>query len=134
MNKKKTIRILLAKAGCDIHERGALTLLNVFKDAGMEVIYTGRYQTEEAIAKAAVEEDVDLIAITDLTGSLPIITREVIAQLKKLNAPDIPVMAGGLLTENDAKTMADLGVKGCFGTGSSMDRIVEHVRKIVGGK
>lgn len=122
----KKIRILLAKAGCDIHERGALTLVNVFRDAGMEVIYTGRYQTEKAIAKAAVAEDVDLIAITDLTGSLPIITREVLAELKNLKV-DIPVIAGGILTEEDEKTMTKLGVKGCFGTGSSTDKIVEYI-------
>lgn len=132
MGGKKKIRILLAKVGCDIHERGALTILNVFRDAGMEVIYTGRYQTEEAVAKAAVAEDVDLIAITDLTGSLPIITSKVIAQLKKLNAEDIPVMAGGLLTDEDAEAMAAIGVKGCFGTGSNTDKIVQHIKQLVG--
>ena len=134
MSEEKKIRILLAKVGCDIHERGALTLLNVFRDAGMEVIYTGRYQTEEAIAKAAVAEDADLIAITDLTGSLPIITRKVIAALKKLNAEDIPVIAGGLITNEDAEVMTAMGVKGCFGTGSHTDIIVEHIQKLVGGK
>lgn len=133
MNKKKTIRVLLAKAGCDIHERGVLTLMNVLRDAGMEVIYTGRYQTEEAIAKAALAEDVDVIALSDLTGSLPIITREVIKELKKIDADDIPVIAGGLMTDDDMAIMDKLGVKGCFGTGSPTDIIVEHVKKVAGG-
>lgn len=134
MNQEKKIRVLLAKAGCDIHERGALTLLNVLRDAGMEVIYTGRYQTEEGIAKAAVAEDVDLIALTDLTGSLPIISREVIAALKKIDAEDIMVIAGGLITEEDAKAMAAMGVKASFATGESTDLVVECIKKLMSGE
>lgn len=134
MNKQKTIRILLAKAGCDIHERGALTLLNIFRDAGMEVIYTGRYQLPEAIANAAVTEDVDIIALTDLTGSLPIIAKQVIAALKEVDAADIKIIAGGLLTEGDVKELEAMGVAGNFGTGSNTDLIVEYVKEIMGGQ
>jgi methylmalonyl-CoA mutase C-terminal domain/subunit len=133
MKQDKKIRILLAKAGCDIHERGVLTLLNVFRDAGMDVIYSGRYQTEEAIAKTAVEEDVSIIALSDLTGSLPIIARKVIDALKKLDAEDIMVIAGGLLTEEDAKVMKALGVKASFATGSPTDPVVECIRKLTSG-
>jgi methylmalonyl-CoA mutase, C-terminal domain len=134
MNMKKPIRILLAKAGCDIHERGVLTLLNVFRDAGMEVIYTGRYQTPEGIANAAVTEDVDLIAISDLTGSLEIIARQVITALKQICADDIPIIVGGLMTAEDEKALAAMGVAGAFGTGSPTDIIVRCVKKIVEGR
>lgn len=130
----KTIRVLLAKVGCDIHERGALTLLTVLRDEGMEVIYTGRYQTEEAVARAAVAEDVDVIAVSDLSGSLPIITREIFAHLKKLDAADIPLIAGGLLTEDDANVMKAQGVIASFGTGSRTDAFVECIKKLASGK
>lgn len=134
MNKEKKIRILLAKSGCDIHERGALTLLNVFRDAGMEVIYTGRYQSPEGIANAAVTEDVGIIAISDMTGSLPIIAGQVMAALEKLDAGDIKIMCGGLLTEEDVQTLENMGVTGNYGPGTSTDIIVEHVKKIMGGE
>lgn len=131
MSNKK-IRVLIAKVGTDIHERGALTLLTVLRDEGMEVIYTGRYQTEEAVAKAAVAEDVDVLCVSDLTGSLPIITRKILATLKELNAADIPVIAGGLLTEDDAKVMMEQGVKASFGTGSPLPPFIEYIKKLAG--
>ena len=131
MKQGKKIRVLVAKAGCDIHERGALTLLSILRDAGMEVIYTGRYQTEEAIAKAGVAEDVDVIALTDLTGSLPIISRGVLESLKRIDAEDIMVIAGGLLTEEDASVMKEMGVKACFATGAPIEPIVECIRTLV---
>ncbi|PKM90653.1 MAG: methylmalonyl-CoA mutase [Firmicutes bacterium HGW-Firmicutes-12] len=134
MNNDKKIRILLAKSGCDIHERGALTLLSVFRDAGMEVIYTGRYQSPEGIANAAVTEDVDIIALSDMTGSLFIIAKQVIAALKEVDAADIKIMAGGLLTDEDVKNLEGIGVKGNFGPGTSTDIIVEHVKQIMGGE
>ena len=103
MNKDRKIRVLIAKIGCDIHERGALTLLHTFRDAGMEAIYTGRYQTPEAVVTAAIDEDVDLIALSDHTGSLPIIASSVLVELKRRKADDIPVMAGGLLSPRDVQ-------------------------------
>jgi methylmalonyl-CoA mutase C-terminal domain/subunit len=134
MNNNKKIRILLAKSGCDIHERGALTLLSVFRDAGMEVIYTGRYQSPEGIANAAVTEDVDIIALSDMTGSLFIIAKQVIEALKEVDATDIKIMAGGLLTEEDVKNLENIGVKGNFGPGTSTDIIVDYVKQIMGGE
>lgn len=134
MNNEKKIRILLAKAGCDIHERGALTLLNVFRDAGMEVIYTGRYQSPEGIANAALTEDVDIIALSDMTGSLPIIARQVIAALKEQDVEDIRLIAGGLLSEEDVQLLEGMGVTGNFGPGTSTDLIVEHVKNVMAGE
>lgn len=126
MGDNRRIRILIAKAGCDIHERGPYTLMTGFRDAGMEVIYTGRYQSSEAIAKTALAEDVDIIALSDHTGSLPIIAEGVLKALEKLEAMDIRVMAGGLITPQDVKDLETMGVSGNFGPGTPLDVIIQH--------
>lgn len=120
-------RVLIAKVGCDIHERGALTLLTALRDAGMEVIYTGRYQTPEAVAGAAVSEDVDVIALSDHTGSLPIIAEQVLGELRKLDAADIPLVAGGLLSPHDAEALAEMGVGGNCGPGTPIEAVIEII-------
>lgn len=130
MNNERKIRVLIAKVGCDIHERGALTLLTFLRDEGMEVIYTGRYQTPAGVAHAAASEDVDVIALSDHTGSLPIIAESVLAELKKLGAKDIKVMAGGLLTPHDVKDLEKMGVMGNCGPGTPLEVIVDHIRGI----
>ena len=127
---EKKIRVLLAKVGCDIHERGALTMMHAFRDAGMEVIYTGRFHSEESVVNAAVAEDVDLIAVSDLTGSFPIISEKILSGLKKLGV-DIPLVCGGLMNEKDIEEMRHLGVKACFPTGYPVDECVENILEIV---
>jgi methylmalonyl-CoA mutase C-terminal domain/subunit len=124
-------RVIIGKVGCDIHERGALTMLNVFRDAGMEVIYTGRFQTEEGVVNAAIAEDVDFIAISDLTGSLVIICKKILKELRAQNAMDIKVIAGGLLTQDDIDELTARGVAGCFGTGSPFNDAVELIEKLM---
>ena len=131
MQEIRKIRVLIAKVGCDIHERGALTLMRALRDAGMEVIYTGRYQTPESVAGAAVTEDVDVIALSDHTGSLPIIAEQVIGELQKLAAEDIPVIAGGLLTPDDVKALEDMGVTGNLGPGTPVELIIAHIKGLV---
>lgn len=131
MNEERKIRVLIAKVGCDIHERGALTLLHMFRDAGMEVIYTGRYQSPEGVANAAVAEDVDVIALSDHTGSMPIIAAAVLEALKRLDAIDIHILAGGLVSPEDAEVLEGMGVSGNYGPGTSLDLIVDHVRRLV---
>jgi len=123
-------RVLIAKVGCDIHERGALTLLTALSGAGMEVIYTGRYQTPEAVAIAASSEDVDVIALSDHTGSLPIIAEQVIAELNKHDIGDIPIIAGGLLAPQDVKTLESMGVKGNCGPGTPIEVIIDIINEI----
>jgi methylmalonyl-CoA mutase C-terminal domain/subunit len=130
MQESRKIRVLIAKIGCDIHERGALTLLYTFRDAGMEAIYTGRYQTPEAVATAAVDEDVDVIALSDHTGSMPIIAAMVLGELKKRDATDIHVITGGLISPDDAKALDEMGVSGNYGPGTPLNLIVEHVEKM----
>ncbi|RJP29905.1 MAG: methylmalonyl-CoA mutase [Actinobacteria bacterium] len=124
-------RVLMAKVGCDIHERGALTLVTSLRDTGMEVIYTGRYQTPEAVAHIALTEDVDVIALSDHTGSLPIIAQDVLNELGKLDAAYIPIIAGGLLTPDDVRALEDMGVTGNFGPGTPMDVIIAHINTLV---
>ena len=131
MAPEKKVRVLIAKVGCDIHERGALTLLTSLRDKGMEVIYTGRYQTPRGVAHAAISEDVDLIALSDHTGSLPIIAASVLAQLKGLGVTDMRMIAGGLLTPEDIKDLETMGVTGNYGPGTPMEIIVDHIRSLV---
>ena len=128
MSREKKIRVLIAKLWCDIHERGALTLLTVLRDEGMEVIYTGRYQTAKGVANAAVSEDVDVIALSDHTGSLPIIAQSVLAELKKIGVTDMKVVSGGLLSPQDIKDLEKMGVSGNFGPGTPLEMIIEHIR------
>jgi methylmalonyl-CoA mutase C-terminal domain/subunit len=127
----KKIRVLIGKCGCDIHERGALTMLNVFKDNGMEVIYAGRFQTEAGVVNAAINEDADVIALSDLTGSLVIICRKVLEILKERGAEDIHVICGGLMTKDDISELKAMGVKGCFATGSPARETVELIEQLV---
>jgi methylmalonyl-CoA mutase C-terminal domain/subunit len=129
--KSKTIRIVIGKVGCDIHERGALILARAFRDAGMEVIYLGRYQTAEAIAKAAVDEDVDVIALSDHTGSMRYIADEMMKALKKYGGTDIPVVAGGLIAKKDLPYLEKLGITGNYGPGTPLEVVVDHIRKTV---
>jgi methylmalonyl-CoA mutase, C-terminal domain len=131
MNDKRPIRVLIAKVGCDIHERGALTLMTTLRDMGMEVIYTGRYQTIQGVANAAVSEDVDVIALSDHTGSLPIIAEGVISELKKMDVADIPIIAGGLLAPADIKSLEKMGVTGNYGPGTPIEVIIEHIKSLV---
>lgn len=131
MHEDRKIRVLIGKIGCDIHERGALTLLYTFRDAGMEAIYTGRYQTAEAVVTAAVDEDVDVIALSDHTGSMPIIAADVLEELKRRDATDIHIMTGGLISPQDAKVLNEMGVSGSYGPGTPLDLIVEHLKKLV---
>jgi len=130
MQKTMKTRVLIAKVGCDIHERGALTISKALQDAGMEVIYTGRYQTPKGVATAAVSEDVDVIALSDHTGSLPIIAAAVLEELRKLGAQDIPIIAGGLLTPDDVKALENMGVSGNCGPGTPIENIVDLINDL----
>jgi methylmalonyl-CoA mutase C-terminal domain/subunit len=131
MHTGRKIRILIAKIGCDIHERGALTLLYTFRDAGMEAIYTGRYQTPEAVVTAAIDEDVDVIALSDHTGSMPIIAETVLEELKKWDTMDIYVMTGGLISPDDAEALEKMGTVGNYGPGTPLDVIVNTVKSLI---
>lgn len=126
-----TIRIVIGKVGCDIHERGALVLARAFRDAGMEVIYLGRYQTPEAVARTAIDEDADVIALSDHTGSMRYIVADVVKALEKLDGSHIPIVAGGLIPKADLKYLQKLGITGNYGPGTPLEVIIEHINKLV---
>ncbi|MBN1375266.1 MAG: cobalamin-dependent protein [Dehalococcoidia bacterium] len=126
-----TIRVVIGKVGCDIHERGALVLARAFRDAGMEVIYLGRYQTPEAVARTAIDEDADVIALSDHTGSMRYIVEDVVKALKKMEGSHIPIVAGGLIPKADLKYLEKMGVTGNYGPGTPLEVIIEHIQMLI---
>lgn len=131
-HRSRPIRVLIAKPGLDGHDRGAKVVARALRDAGMEVIYAGLRQTPEDIVEAALEEDVDLIGLSILSGAHMVLVPKVLTLLKSRQATDIKVFAGGIIPDTDAKRLKKLGVKGIFGPGTSLDTIVETARKLAG--
>jgi methylmalonyl-CoA mutase C-terminal domain/subunit len=124
------IRVLIAKPGLDGHDRGAKVVARALRDAGMEVIYVGLRQTPEEIVEAALEEDVDLIGLSILSGAHMALFPRVFKLLKQRKAGDIPVFAGGIIPDEDAKALRKLGLKATFGPGTSLEEIVKTAREI----
>ena len=124
------VRVLIAKPGLDGHDRGAKVVARALRDAGMEVIYAGLRQTPEEIVESAIEEDVDLIGLSILSGAHMALFPRVIALLKKRKASDIPVFAGGIIPDEDAKRLKKIGLKAVFGPGTSLEQIVTTARGI----
>ena len=129
MKVKRKVKILLAKAGPDAHTRGVSILLARLRDAGMEVIYTGRFQTPETIVAAATQEDVDFIFLSDHLGSHIALSRKIIALLKEKGAEDIALVVGGLIPERDIPTLKALGAKGAFPPHTLPSTVIDFVRR-----
>jgi methylmalonyl-CoA mutase, C-terminal domain len=125
---QKRIRILVAKPGLDGHDRGALVLARAFRDAGMEVIYSGILPTPEQVAQMALDEDVDVVALSLLNGAHMTIFPKVKSLMEKKGAKDIIVVGGGIIPEEDKPRLLRLGITGLFGPGSSIEEIVKHIR------
>jgi methylmalonyl-CoA mutase C-terminal domain/subunit len=128
MNQKKRIRILVAKPGLDGHERGAQVIAYGLRDEGFEVVYTGLRQRPDQIASAAIQEDVDVVGLSILSGAHLQLTRAVIENLKKLGASEILVLVGGVIPESDLPRLKDLGVAGVFTSGTSIKSIADFIR------
>src|SRR5438552_3921115 len=128
MADTRPIRVLIAKPGLDGHDRGAKVIARALRDAGMEVIYTGIRQTPEMIVEAAIQEDVDAILMSILSGAHMALFPKVMELLKKEGVDDILVAAGGILPDEDIPAIKEMGIKGCFGPGTSTDEIIEFVR------
>ncbi|OLB30523.1 MAG: cobalamin B12-binding domain-containing protein [Chloroflexi bacterium] len=128
MADTRPIRVLVAKPGLDGHDRGAKVIARALRDAGMEVIYTGIRQTPEMIVEAAIQEDVDAILMSILSGAHMALFPKVMELLKKEGVDDILVAAGGILPDEDIPAIKEMGIKGCFGPGTSTDEIIEFVR------
>ena len=124
----KRIRILVAKPGLDGHDRGARVIARAFRDAGFEVVYTGLHQTPEQIAAAALQEDVDLIGLSVLSGAHMYLFKRVLELLKAKGADDVMVVGGGIIPEEDIPKLKKLGIKEIFLPGTPLDKIVGWVR------
>ena len=128
MTDERKIRVLVAKPGLDGHDRGAKVLARALRDAGMEVIYTGIRQTPQMIAEAAIQEDVDAILMSILSGAHMAIFPKVMDQLRANGMDDVLVMAGGILPDEDIPAIEAMGIKGNFGPGTPMATFIEFVR------
>jgi methylmalonyl-CoA mutase C-terminal domain/subunit len=124
----RRIRILVAKPGLDGHDRGARVIARAYRDAGFEVVYTGLHQTAEQIVAAALQEDVDLIGLSALSGAHMYLFKRVLELLKASNADDIMVIGGGIIPEEDVPKLKKLGIKELFLPGTSLDTIVNWVK------
>jgi methylmalonyl-CoA mutase C-terminal domain/subunit len=128
---EKVLRILVAKAGLDGHDRGAKIIARALRDAGFEVIYTGLHQTPEMIAEAAVQEDVDAVGLSILSGAHMTLFPAVIQALKERGADDVAIFGGGIVPQDDISLLKQAGVKEVFTPGVSTQAIVEWIRENV---
>ena len=120
----KKIRILIAKPGLDGHDRGAKVIARALRDAGMEVIYTGLRQTPEMLVEAALQEDVDVVGLSTLSGAHMTLVPRVLHLLRENELGDVMVVVGGIIPDDDAKALRKLGVRGVFGPGARTDEVV----------
>ena len=127
----KRLRILVAKPGLDGHDRGAKIIARALRDGGFEVVYTGLHQTPEMIAEAAVQEDVDAVGLSVLSGAHMTLFPEVIKLLKQRGAADVAVFGGGIIPDDDATRLKQIGVREIFTPGASTEDIVKWVRENV---
>ncbi len=127
----KRIRVLIAKPGLDGHDRGAKVVARALRDAGMEVIYAGLRQTPEMIVEAAIQEDVDVVGLSILSGAHMTLVPRVVEGLKANDLDDIVVTVGGIIPDDDVPRLNAIGVKGIFGPGTSTQEIISFVRQAV---
>ena len=127
----KKIRVLIAKPGLDGHDRGAKIIARALRDAGMEVIYTGLRQTPEQIVAAAIQEDVDAIGLSILSGAHNVLFPEIMRMLKEEGAEDIVVVAGGIFPEKDIEKLKAMGIREIFLPGTPTSAAVEAIRRAV---
>jgi len=125
----RPIKILVAKLGLDGHDRGALVLCRAFRDAGMEVIYSGLFATPDRISQIAEDEDVDAIALSLLNGAHNTLFPRVVKALKKKGIKDVLIVGGGVIPDEDKKGLVKAGINGVFGPGTPLPVVIEHVNK-----
>jgi methylmalonyl-CoA mutase C-terminal domain/subunit len=130
----KRLRILVAKPGLDGHDRGAKIIARALRDGGFEVIYTGLHQTPEMIAEAAVQEDADAVGLSVLSGAHMTLFPEVMRLLKERGAGEVAVFGGGIIPDDDAVKLKELGVRQIFTPGASTEDIVKWVRENVAAR
>ncbi len=131
MESKRRIRVLIAKPGLDLHDRGAKVLVRTLRDSGMEVIYTGIRQTPEQIVETAIQEDVDAIGLSHLTGAHIILFPKVMKLLKERGVSDILVIGGGTIPEEDISSLKEAGIAEIFGPGTPLEDVVNYLKENV---
>ncbi len=129
----RKIRVLVAKPGLDGHDRGAKVIARALRDAGMEVIYTGLRQTPEMVAEAALQEDVDVVGLSILSGAHTVLVPRIMALLRENGMEDVPVFLGGIIPTDDVAVMKAAGVRDVFGPGTSTEAIIAAIRGVVVG-
>lgn len=129
--ESRRIKILVAKLGLDGHDRGALVLCRAFRDAGMEVIYSGLFATPQRIAQIVEDEDADAVALSLLNGAHNILFPRVVKELRKKDLRDVLVVGGGVIPEVDKKKLEKAGIKGVFGPGTPLPDVIDHITKEV---
>jgi len=130
----KPIRVLIAKPGLDGHDRGAKVIARALRDAGMEVIYTGLRQTPEMITEAALQEDVDVVGLSILSGAHMALVPRIREMMDENGLRDVALLVGGIIPDEDVVALKEMGVSGVFGPGTSTDDIVKHIRQFVSTK
>ncbi len=130
MSERK-IRVLVAKPGLDGHDRGAKVVARALRDAGMEVVYTGLRQTPEMIAEAALQEDVDAVGLSILSGAHMVLVPRILDLLKANGQGDVKVFLGGIIPDDDVQALKAMGIQGIYGPGTPTDEIVNDIRKTV---
>jgi methylmalonyl-CoA mutase, C-terminal domain len=130
MSERK-IRVLIAKPGLDGHDRGAKVVARALRDAGMEVIYTGLRQTPEMIAEAALQEDVDVVGLSILSGAHMALAPRILELLKANGQEHVSVFIGGIVPDEDVPRLMEIGISGVYGPGTSTDSIIRDVRNTV---
>jgi methylmalonyl-CoA mutase, C-terminal domain len=131
---ERKIRILVAKPGLDGHDRGAKVVARALRDAGFEVIYTGLHQTPDMIASAAVQEDVDAVGLSIMSGAHNTLFPAVMQALKARGAEDVVVFGGGIIPDDDVRKLREAGVKGVFTPGTTLKAIIDWVHENVGDR
>ncbi len=133
-DKAGVIRVLLAKVGLDGHDRGVKVVARALRDAGMDVVYTGLHRTPAEVVQAAIQEDVDVLGVSLLSGAHMTIIPEILKQLKEAGADDIRVVAGGVLPDEDVAELKKLGVAEVLLQDSAPDEIVSTLRRVAAGR
>ena len=131
---QKKIRVLIGKPGLDGHDRGAKVVARALRDAGMEVIYTGIRQTPEMIVLAALQEDVDIIGLSCLSGAHLELFGDVMEGVKNKGMDGVSVVAGGIIPEDDIPVLEKMGIKAVFGPGTKTPDIIETIKKLAAGQ
>ena len=132
MKSKRRKRVLIAKPGLDLHDRGAKVLVRTLRDSGMEVIYTGIRQTPEQIVETAIQEDVDVIGLSHLTGAHMTLFPKVTRLLKERGVNDVLVIGGGVIPEEDIPPLKAAGIAEIFGPGTPLENVVKYINEILG--